>query len=239
MTAELLLRYQRVEMGEGNSTYDGELLERQTDGSSPAVPLHLFEQVAFKKLFVEVSHHLSAKEYERVILERTDRQGLAPMTLDAPTVELLRSDPAKAIRMMTYEGDNALSGGTRRAPPPAIAAGYDTISETVGDVIYCRVRFHKFTSGLTSPALECAGCGHWIPALRDLRCTKGCPLVIRATYVEGWGQLPTKVLLDLAFPHYFLPRGFNPTKPWISREDLQALYDQWLRVKEQHKESKT
>ena len=239
MTAELLLRYERVDLEGGASAYSGEILERVEDGSEPVVRLEVFSCTTFKKILICLSKLLSAKDYSRVVMERIDRQGLAPVVLDVPTTELLRMDPAKAIRMMSYEGDPTFSGKSRQSPPPIILAGYDTISETLGDVVYCRVKPHKFMGGLTSPAIECPGCGRWIQALRELRCTESCPIVVRVTYVEGWGRVPTGVLLNLALPRYFLPRGFNKSKPWISRETLQELYDQWLLIREQNKEKKT
>lgn len=172
---------------------------------------------------------LMLKVLDRVLIIRTDREGLAPYTLDKETVELFRNDPAAAIRRMTFpQGvvvslkDDLKSKSLESAPLPV---GYDIIAISFGENISCRVQDGK---------IECPVCGRFAYSTKPLefKCSMcGAPL-IKSEVSEKWVSFKVQDLLSLNAPRYFLPRIHNDGRLWVTREELQERYSAYLTEKE-------
>lgn len=226
MEADLIIRYKHDVDHNKEHVCTGEMFYRHSDGSLPPHGHWEFEKEHFKKLLIEAANRLNKDDryhIEKVVIERTDRQGLKPIILDHPTQEILKADPALAIRLLNYEGPAVFSGGKKieQKPLPPLVSGYDTLAEALGEDIY--IRQHK---GL----VECPGCGLWSTGNNPFTCKKKCKISLPVTYTEQWAKVKTIDLLNLNLPKYFIPRGFNKTKPWISNSDLKGLYEAWRAI---------
>ena len=230
MQADLVLSYKHDMTDTKEHVCTGDLKLRYHDGELPPKTLWEFEKKAFNKLLAVTSEKLNDKEFsdiKKVVFLRTDKVGLKPVVLDNPTVELLRSNPVAAIRAMSFslpsvaETQEALSK-MRVAPIPLLKSGYDTLSDSVGAEVYCRM--HK---GL----VECPGCGMWSTGNNPFICKKKCRTQLKPVdYTLMWVRFDTFALLNLKLSRYYLARAFNHTPPWISHEELSKLYDQWLAI---------
>lgn len=230
MSLELFLRYRRVEIGGGESAYSGELFARTDDGALPWEALDAFDKQHFRRLLTAVARHLRAKDYERVVLERIDRQGLQPFVLDNPMTELLRADPAAALQILAADNPPIRIDLRKKAPPP-IVSGYDTVAETLGEHLYCSVQLGR---------MECPVCGRWSAATSPFCCADMCGLLPMAViFTERWGKVAVSDLLDLHKVRYFIPRGFNTHRPWMSWEALHSLHMDWIRHRDQKEEVKS
>lgn len=230
MVAELLVRYKRLPLPNGDSTYTGELVLRQDDGSAAVQLLKVFPSNSFSDILMGINDKLQAFPIERVIMERTDRQGLLPVIMDAPTMELLKQRPLQALQLLGCDISKFVSekDGTLRTAPPPLRAGHDTIAETIGSVVYCRQRLRE-----KQIEVECPLCGMWTRVDEDVLSCKepgGRIVLLTLLFVEGWAILNTVDLLGVEIYKYYLPRGFNPKPPWLTKKDLQALHADWLQL---------
>lgn len=224
---DLIIRYKRDQMEDKTPACTGSMFYRHPDEAAPPTGLWEFEKTHFNKLLGEASRRLNNPDIDiqKIIIERIDRQGLRPVVLDNPTQEVLKTDPVVAIRLLNYEGNLMRSEGKGRTAPPPIRSGYDTLSESIGEEIFCRQ--HK---GM----VECPGCGMWSTANGPFTCKKKCQISqVPVTFTETWAKFKVTDLLQLNLDKYFIPREFNPTKPWITWEALNNLYLMWCQVANQ------
>jgi hypothetical protein len=225
MEADLIIRYKHDVSLEKEHVCTGEMFYRPNDGSLPPHGHWEFEKTHFRQLLIEASNRLNKDDrfhIEKIVIERTDRQGLSPIVLDHPTQEVLKTDPALAVRLLSYEGRAVYGGGgvkQEQKAPPFLRSGYETLAESIGSEIYCRQR-----KGL----VECPGCGMWSMGNNPFRCLKQCHIAgLWVTYTEQWAKFKVIDLLNLNLPKYFIPRGFNKTKPWMTNSELKELFLTW------------
>jgi hypothetical protein len=208
-----------------------------------------FADLEFKRMLQQLASVLLCFPLDQAItvqLQRIDREGLLPYTLDARTVELLRTDTVAAIQAMEYP-THSPSSTVRRvreerkvASLPPITAGHAGLVDSFGDVLYFRVRGHE---------LECPGCGFWgmfaSPGLlADAErvgqvfktvfvCPKKCHERYLVTCQETLGYIDTEYLLvHTKLDRFYFPRAWNGGRPWISREGLQKKFDEYKKEKE-------
>jgi hypothetical protein len=245
MTTTVTLEYKR---DEGAVTSTGRLLSNDngliTEEGSP------FTSVEFPVmlgLLCDALGNWPPEDEVAVVLQRTDRAGLLPYTLDKKTVTLLRTDREAGIKSFDAYVQSPSTSVQRtqeervkRVAAP-IRAGQATLADSFGDQLFFRVRAHE---------LECPGCGFWgmfiSPGLlKDPEragtvvktafvCPKKCKARVIVTCDEKWGYVDTKYLLDqTTLQAFFFPRGWNEGHPWVSRESLQQKYDEYKTAKEQ------
>lgn len=218
---EMVIRYRHDE----GDTCTGELLLRWADGSLPGEQLHELTRVVFNKMMGMVSDELRKHQVSKLIMERTDRGGLKPFVFDNPTVELLRSDPVSVIRLMNIPPIHIDLRKGKPAPlTPIFTAGHDTLSHGFGDEVYVKLRKGE---------VECPCCGMWSPVDTSFvfGCKKKCKLMIPMRFTEKWGVVKVQDLLTFNLDRYYLPRDWNKSNGWITRADLEALFEQWKKEK--------
>lgn len=211
---DLVLSYRH----DAGDTCTGSIRFEWPDNSRPAILVRDFEKDTFNRMMSNTSRALSGHDVRHLVVERTDHQGLKPIVMDNPTVELLRSDPIAAIQQMTVPPIHIDLRPKREEPVPVFSAGYDALAWSVGEEVFARVRGEH---------TECPCCGTWCQfvAENEISCRNAtCGLVISARFVHGWAAVSTKMLLALGRSRYYLPRV---AKGFISHADLERLYNDW------------
>lgn len=175
--------------------------------------------------FARVMSHLARtiRGYEpggRVTLVRSELKG-SDYPLDEATVELLRVDPAAAIRSMTHDRTTVVVRDKLPSAVPSglLRAGHETIADALGDRIYVAMD--------QSGRFECVGCGRWREGAPDvMSCTIEHCLVKLRGHLHGktWYSVPTRDVLSLNLTRYYIPRGWNPSRGWITHADLNKMY---------------
>lgn len=218
---DIILEYKRVV---GSQT-SGRVFYREGDVELGVEP---FENLTFAQMMVRFAEVVVRWPDAGAVIQRTDREGLQPFRLDKETTQLLRVDPVMVIRNMSSH-DNVVVNLRKRpsslSSSPLIV-GYEAIAATFGDEVYARMRVD---------VLECPGCGLWAPIVQDTsQCrSKACGLVLPVIQRgDRWGGVQVSALLATTCDRFFLPRGWNTTAPWVTREHLMALYEKWIETKE-------
>jgi hypothetical protein len=117
------------------------------------------------------------------------------------------------------------------ATPPngLLRVGHDTIAEAFGDLVYCAV-------DPASHQIECPGCGRWAEAsTQRLACEiTGCSIRIMGKLTgRAWFVVGTDELLKLGLERYYLPRSWNSSRGWISRDELLAMFENFKKERAQ------
>jgi hypothetical protein len=244
VSVEVTLRYRRVH---GTELSSGRVASK--DGGLHTDEGH-FEELTFNKMISrlsEVTKNWPDEQVISIVMQRTDREGLLPVTLDAATAHLIRTDPLAAIAALSIS-NRSPSGAVKRevenrmpiAMPP-LPVGDAVLANAFGDQLYFKVRGHE---------LECPGCGFWgvyaAPSLLNhpdrkgasfktvFACSKrcGCKRIL-VTCNKEWGYVDTTYLLEqTTLNAFYFPRAWNGGRPWVTRDVLQQLHKQYLEEKE-------
>ena len=227
----VVLQYARVEgMLSSGRLF---LAPDNSGGALQWTPLEEFEKLSFSKMFTRLAHHLREQPEAAAVVYRNDRPGLIPYVLDPEVTALLRQDPVAAIHSLTYAPPPVAPPRERTAVPPAsvpleaspLRAGEDTLADAFGDEVYTPLR---------AGAIECPGCGRWgkisdeagsptFVCWRDCRKDDqvgGYPV----TPGGRWAAVAVRRLLATPSTRFWLPRAWNPSGPWISRDSLRDMY---------------
>lgn len=239
---KILLSYRRTE-----HTYQGVLSVFHGGGAEPVGRHSTFEDTSFSDMIVKL--HKALAEFPDcmdVEFQRQELKNLPPFVLSSGDIELIRTDPVKAVKAMSPPpvrvnvGESLGKAQLGEPMKKTIRAGHDTLADAFGDAIYCSLK--------SSGEVECPMCGRWGRVsiapnmLGQLNCHCGAAILGRA-YVDkgakrGWWGVDIQVLFqDTKGDRFYLPRAWNKTGPWISREDLQARYEEYLKEKERCSET--
>lgn len=239
---EVTLEYKRqgtTMLSEGKITYS------EGDFTS-TVP---FAGIEYKPMMAALSTVLRAFPDDtevKVLIQRTDRAGLQPYTLDDATVQLLRNDPVAGIQALSISSprpaqvlDNIKKAQRPPIPLAPLRAGSETMADAFGEKVAFKVRGHE---------LECPGCGFWsiytTPGLLNdperaglvfktaFVCRKKCCQRFIVSCHKEWGFVDVEDLLKTVLPAFYLPRVWNNRRPWISRADLEQKYNEYKKEKE-------
>jgi len=185
-----------------------------------------FASASFKEL-VHTMHKLlvDTDAIKRVILQRTERDDVRPFELGPTTFDLLKTDPAAAYAAMTMPIDTQVSGA---------GAG-----DTFGRQVYLRVANGQIEDPLTGKWLTLAygtkqgwkirgegnASSEWLSlsAVVD-DAPEGTKTIERLIYMR-WALIDVEELLKKSSDRFYLPRAWNKNGPWITREELVALYE--------------
>jgi hypothetical protein len=172
------------------------------------------------------------------------------MQLDDAMAKMLREDPVLYIRTTSPPPrgvklklddrvkPNKIQGNIEDATQPhreawgpaPIPGGYDTVVESFGDDIYCR---------MSGNLIECPSCGRWAATKLvddhgggvDMECAS-CLFrdifTITASSNRRWAAIPTEALLQNSTANgvrFFIPRAWNKGGPWIKTEELKQKYE--------------
>lgn len=203
---DLWLKYKRVgEKYEGEFAFDA----KESIGSGTYEWNELLRQLAIL---------LSAFPQVGLVLHRADHEFAMPSRIGEAETQLFRTDPAQAIRNWTFQNSTITN------PMAPIPVGYEVLPSAFGDHVYLGfVRGHvesPFTGDLFSVAIDDDG---WI---RDS--ALGIPM---QEVTPNWVTCSVADLLASGADTFFIPREWNPTPPWISREELESRYNKYLEEK--------
>lgn len=153
-------------------------------------------------------------------IQRTDRAGLVPFHLGAIELERFRTDPAGAIRAMTFTSSRVVKIESVNAMQP-VPAALDALVDIFGDVLWLRV----FDAQGSSYAVECPVTAKSVLLnVNVLHLPDGQVLyLIDQSYMtQGWAGVSTTEVLLRGYERYFLPRAWNPSGAWITWADLNS-----------------
>ena len=214
--------------------------ENKADNIRTDFPGAVTYRQAVTLLATAAQRHLGARLF---LLRLDQRPQQVALQLDGALSKMVREDPVAFMRLMDptmgrpQKLDISMSVRKEHSAaikPNPLPAGYDTLAEAFGDELYCRMK--------RGGAAECPLCGRWgISAgwawgRGRLHCEE-CDVYIAGSLIPtpagGWFIVPTIQLLSLEVSRFFLPRAWNKDGPWISREDLQKKYDEFMKEKEE------
>jgi len=199
--------------------------------------LGTFSDLNFEQLLRSLSSRLREYPDATAALMREEAGRFGYMKYEETMVKLLREDLDRAIsilcppRRVVMIGDKVETSATSRVH---VRAGYDTLADAFGDVIYCKMR--------RGGGVECPCCGRWGLVSCDknqngyFRCKVGCdcPILGKAYPMEhgGWWGIDIRVLLhETTSKRFYLPRLWNVSGPWVSHEALKKKYETYLKEK--------
>jgi len=202
-----------------------------TDG--PAQELAPFDDIPYEAMLTGAMRMLVARaDITGVVLQRTERAGIAPFRLDGETVRVMREDPDLALRVLTYPDQvrDLRRAAPGDAPEGVLRVGYDALADTFGDRVCVRREGNKG---------ECPACGRWgrlQPGADqlDLECTSvGClfAVPVHAAGPRWWSVRVTDLLQSTLRPRFFLPRAWNTSGKYITRDALGVMLEQWHQEK--------
>lgn len=204
--AEIHLKYRRV-----GDAYSGEL------AGTP------FEGLSFASIMSMLSRRVQGvpdEELPEVRLERTERAGLMPAFFTPAQVLLLRDDPARlaqelsppAVTVHVRDAKASEPKGELSVDREPLRAGFDTLADSFGDVVYLSLRDGRVESPYT---------GRWVP----LEEVPGAVPVH-----PEWASIDTEKLLASGHPQFFLPRRWTRLT-WVSQGKLRGLYEAFKKEK--------
>lgn len=193
--------------------------------------LHSFDAITWVPMLSKFAKELQAYPQAAGVIQRTDREGLRGMRLNEAELMLFRTDPAAAIRSMTYLplSVKMRTGEEQVNVMQPFPASIDSLVETFGTVLYLRLY-----RDLEDYFVECPVRATWEP-LRGthIRLLGNLELELSLDYKDhGWAGVSARTLLDKRFPQYFLPRQWNKTGAWISWEDLHGMLTSFEKERE-------
>lgn len=182
-----------------------------------------FEELSFDRMLYLLAGKIQEAGECEVWFVRADRQGSA-FKLDALTVELLRSDPVAGAKTFNVLAGPPTFEKMREAEvlaPPPLRAGFDVLADAFGERVYLRVSFGD---------VECPGCGFYGQA-KSFQCQKGCLISLPLELGERWAGVAVTDLLATGLSRFYLPRLWSPA-PWITRDDLDKRYQDFVKERE-------
>ncbi len=203
--------------------------------------LHTFTRVEFEPMLYAFASALRDHPEAIGVIQRTDRPGLIPYVLDTNTVDLFRSDPVAAIRSMSTPYGSPLTTVKRtkeeRTPiASGLRIGHNTLADSFGEELYAR--FDKDRN-----RVECPCCGIWglvetadTNGSHTVRCHNPSCVVFQRTlqlkrHNGRWASFLTFDLLTTHSDRFYFPRAWNDGQIWISWENLNTKYQQFLKEK--------
>lgn len=217
----ITLRYRRLhEAVDGDFPYEGSITADDCKMQFTALP--------FKKL-VGMLHEVLQKYQEdtRVIFQRVDRPGITPFELGPHTIKQLRVDPVGAYRSMNFNSEPSLSA-------TGMSVGRDFSRHIYVAVSNCRVEdpitgTWKVLAYGHKQGWKIRGDNNksstWISIVGLLDdAPEGSTSIERIVFVR-WAIVDVEDLLNTSAKRFYIPRPWNTNGPWISRDELQYMYD--------------
>lgn len=221
MKADIRLEYRRI-----GTSYSG-VITVQVETTSGHFCDYGFVDYPYSRMMSRLAKTIQKYDEVTVVFVRTELK-YASYELDQKVIALLRSDPALAIRSMSVEPIRVIVRDKPTSLPAGLLrVGHGTLAASFGDEVYCAVR---------SDTIECPVCGRWSRAtVKDIMCMNpACFLRLRGKRVGvPWFAVKTEDVLGANAPRYFLPRPWNPSGGWITREELSELYRTFQKEREE------
>jgi hypothetical protein len=204
----LTMAYKRI-----GTTFTGSVV---TDGAESAGLF--FSDTPYADMFKNLATFAKEHNADKVVLQRTDKDGIKPYELSDSLKQCLLEDTAKFISMTSpvHRVYNL-----KEAPLGDVV--YHTLAKSLGDLIYVRVR------GCNA---ECPCCGNWVAILNgSVACT--CSFNSKVVELSGlWAGFSTKELLARPETKFFLPGKAWSSGCWVEKQKLSELYTKFEQEKE-------
>jgi hypothetical protein len=209
-----------------------------------------FADRTYAKMIGEFARHARDNPEAQLYVLRLDQKPQpVAMRIEPGMADLLREDPVRYIeatsppaRTVKLKLDDSVklnkvqdnlhvetNGEAWHTPIPG---GYDTVVESFGDDIYCRV---------SGNLIECPSCGRWAASTptedvdADMECSS-CLFrdlfTITVTPKSTWAVIPTESLLQNTTTNgkrFYIPRAWNKGGPWIKTEQLRQKYESFCK----------
>lgn len=219
---KLYMEYKRPHvLIQGVYTYVGKI-------QCPDGEVQSFIGTDFKGL-VKLLHRLLNK-YEgidEVLMQRTDSPGIPPMGLGPAMIELLKTDPLSAYRIMNFDS-SSYAHGNRELDQLADVFGQNVYIKMAGGYAECPLTatFRPLAFG-SKHGWKIRGEGNshgaWLPLVKILDSSPdGCVGFERLAFCT-WAVVKITDLIATKNTQFYLPRAWNKDGPWISREDLEHM----------------
>lgn len=225
MTAELLVKYERV-----GEAYSG-TFHVTPEAGGVLEPIKFFDLTFSQKIR---SLHLLLVDMPSdtsVWFQRTERAGLLPVCIGQKMTDLIREDPTKYIaahtipdRRVVVSADKPkrVSKLAQKVEVPSgaeLRIGHATLADAFGDITYLNMRDGRIEHPVT---------GRWCHAA-TVEMELGLHFVEAINNDDGsWLTVRTADLLGVHHAAgFYLPRAWNESAPWISREALQKKFDNY------------
>lgn len=170
-------------------------------------------------------------------LLRVEREDLLPVQLEPALLDLLRRDLPEYVCATTVpDRIVTLSPGRRIGklaaayviPRGGLRVGHDTLAAAFGACVYLRMRHAR---------VEHPGTGRWV-GQKDLETwlhSKDVDVISTRSEGDftGWAIVKTQALLDTGTVLLYLPRDWNTHGKWITRDQLQVMYDKYKKEVDQ------
>ena len=185
-----------------------------------------FDRWPYSKMLSQLSDMLNFYEAKHVVVCRPSKLKVHESKLDSETVEQIRLDPKAAEAAMTFTATVNVRDTASVKPAAVLPTGTATVADSFGESVYVARRGEE---------LECPFCGMWTP-LKDRECRNCAHAVLSFSYSahHPWVCCSTHGLLQIDVPRYYLPRAWNPTSPWISKDALRRMFTTWIDINKEH-----
>lgn len=187
----------------------------------PYTEIATFEKASFQRMILHLSDALRRHQGASCVWRRTERTPPIEFAIEPELVGLIKSDPLSAVRSMEF--------GVEKTPQ-LLPAGYDSLAETFGDVVFLR---------RVGNLVECPVCGQngWLERGR-----KQCRLLCRQCtphrrfeideLSRRWVGVGVPHLLEDQSEKFWLPRQWNPGDGWIGKAELQQKFDEFSKERD-------
>ena len=241
-TDYIMLAYRRSPRLRGDEHVHHGYFDVQAEGASE---MSEFVELTYLDMFRSLSELANRFPLARLVLRRLEQgPDSTALALGEDSCELIRKDPDEYVKKTTIPPQRIVlklgadARVTEAVDVGTIRSGHDTLADAFGEYVYAKLR----RGGST----ECPACGRW-KALTSVesngygntRCygDEGCGFFAPCKCIPlqwgGWAVFKVEVLLDIdVMERFFLPRKWNDSGPWISREALKAKYEKYLEEKE-------
>lgn len=177
----------------------------------------------FNQILEHTGEVLRNSPGHRLVMKREEAP--YPMLLPEDIEDKLRNDLPAAIEALTVGPQRIVVGKPKALVQRGLRHGHDTLADALGDELYLRLQVRRDGSWVEDPVS-----GRWKPLTVDRLCGV-LPVETVSPYRGAWCTVKTAKLLELAVPRFYLPRGWNESRGWITHDSLAALYAQYLKEK--------
>lgn len=236
-----------LKYGREGDAYAGNLLfEDAADATKESILK--FAVLSFERMFLKLASYALQYPEAELYTSRTEQPGVPPERLGTKLEEMLRKDPAATVATLSQQHLVAQAAIQVEDQPKVrdvvkvrLRVGHDTLAEAFGDELYCEVRCDKGVFlGQCPLTSDWVGFGlkesqFLLKVENPFAWETWLPVALAPnTTVENprWARVKTKVLLARGCDKYYFPREWNKNGPWISHEDLTALYEAYKKEKE-------
>ena len=191
-----------------------------------------FHETTWSRALTCFASVLKAVDSNDVTVSRSDKPGREPFRVPAFEVELFRKDPVAGIRLWTAAD---IVVDTRKSKSPSqmrpLPMGYDEKAEFFCENVFVRVDPEQ-------RMVEDVVTGYWRPIDDNNMYIAGVDHTTKLLDMDKhkyWGEIPVEYVIGLPYERFFIPRAWNTSKPWVTKEVLVQKLSELRTMKENSK----